>query len=222
MYQLLKGTSERAHSWSTSCKSMARPSPSNGPTKSPQPGTTLVPIKLRMSKGKSKWHAFDTPGVFLRHHELLHARRKHNIPLTKLKKPTTYNVAPGQSLFIGGLCRIDVGKENGLPSDRVLLTPFSAFDTHGISTSRAAEKFSRGMSSGKHVLCPIQGDLEPALSTSIGDLLETYGSVKHKQKMHRNVYARFITDIALPGVGGLAWPSQRSFRHNLWRYRAVA
>ena len=33
-----------------------------GPTKSPQPGTTLVPIKLRMSKGKSKWHAFDTPG----------------------------------------------------------------------------------------------------------------------------------------------------------------
>ncbi|WP_025729838.1 ribosome biogenesis GTPase YqeH [Atopobacter phocae] len=76
-------------------------------TTSYYPGTTLGRIEIPLADGES---LIDTPGI-IQPHQLAHAltadELKMIIPRKRLK-PVTYQLNSGQTLFIGGIARIDV------------------------------------------------------------------------------------------------------------------
>lgn len=70
------------------------------------PGTTLSTIEIPMEDGKS---IIDTPGI-INHHQMAHFVDKRDVRLImpdKEIKPKVYQVNEGQTLFFGGLARLD-------------------------------------------------------------------------------------------------------------------
>lgn len=75
-------------------------------TTSKFPGTTLDKIEIPLEDGHS---LIDTPGI-IHHHQMAHylgAKDLQIIAPQKEIKPKTYQLNPGQTLFLGGLARFD-------------------------------------------------------------------------------------------------------------------
>lgn len=75
-------------------------------TTSPFPGTTLNFIELPLDDGKS---LYDTPGI-INHHQMAHVVTYDELKMILPKKeikPKVYQLNEDQTLFIGGLARID-------------------------------------------------------------------------------------------------------------------
>lgn len=78
------------------------------------PGTTLDRIEIPLDKGSS---IIDTPGI-INEHQLVHYIDKQDFKVITPKKeikPTVYQLNPEQTLYVGGLVRIDFisGKRTG-------------------------------------------------------------------------------------------------------------
>ncbi|MDQ0254321.1 ribosome biogenesis GTPase YqeH [Evansella vedderi] len=70
------------------------------------PGTTLDMIDVPLDDGSS---LFDTPGI-INHHQMAHLLDKNELKVISPRKeikPTVFQLRSGQTLFMGGLARID-------------------------------------------------------------------------------------------------------------------
>lgn len=70
------------------------------------PGTTLDQIRIPLDDGT---FLIDTPGI-IHHHQIAHVLSEKDLNLVspqKELKPVTYQLNPGQTLFLGGIARFD-------------------------------------------------------------------------------------------------------------------
>ena len=73
------------------------------------PGTTLDRIEIPLDDGKAM---YDTPGI-INHHQMAHFVSKEDLKIITPKKeikPKVYQLNDGQTLFLGGLARLDFVK----------------------------------------------------------------------------------------------------------------
>ncbi|RHW71807.1 50S ribosome-binding GTPase [Trypanosoma brucei equiperdum] len=85
-------------------------------TTSSLPGTTVdaVAVRVSLSKGaeKGRAHLFDTPGLlphWHRHSPLTLLQMRRTL-IRKFRNPQCFILVPGNTLFLGGLCAVDVVK----------------------------------------------------------------------------------------------------------------
>ncbi|MFA5005976.1 MAG: ribosome biogenesis GTPase YqeH [Candidatus Izemoplasmatales bacterium] len=113
-------------------------------TVSSNPGTTIGLIGFPLSDGTM---IFDTPGVINKHqytHYLTRPSYKMTVPKKEIK-PLVFQLSEGQTLFFGGLARIDV--VSGETGDRINVVTYFAntLNVHRTKTERADEIFATKM-----------------------------------------------------------------------------
>ncbi|GMA47291.1 ribosome biogenesis GTPase YqeH [Tetragenococcus muriaticus] len=147
-------------------------------TTSKFPGTTLDKIEIPLEDGHS---LIDTPGI-IHHHQMAHylgAKDLQIIAPQKEIKPKTYQLNPGQTLFLGGLARFDF-----IQGEKSSFTAYVSNDllVHRTKLEKADQFYE------KHV-----GELlQPPRKDEIDDFPELVGfefSIKEK------------TDIVFAGLG---------------------
>lgn len=112
--------------------------PSDVVTVSSSPGTTIGIVGFPLLDGTM---IYDTPGVINKHqytHYLTRPSYKMTVPKKEIK-PLVFQLAEGQSLFFGGLARIDI--INGETGDKINVVTYFAntLNIHRTKTSRADE-----------------------------------------------------------------------------------
>ena len=110
-------------------------------TVSSNPGTTIGLIGFPLSDGTM---IFDTPGVINKHqytHYLTRPSYKTTVPKKEIK-PLVFQLSEGQTLFFGGLARIDI--INGETGDRINVVTYFAntLNVHRTKTERADELYA--------------------------------------------------------------------------------
>lgn len=142
------------------------------------PGTTLDKIEIPLDDGRA---LIDTPGIIHRHQmaHYLGAKDLKIVTPHKEIKPKTYQLNPGQTLFLGGLARFDF-----IQGEK---SPFTAYLSNDLEIHRTklekADEFYQ-----KHV----GGLLQPPRSSEVADFPELVRyefSIKEK------------TDIVFSGLG---------------------
>ncbi|MDD3478477.1 MAG: 50S ribosome-binding GTPase, partial [Candidatus Izemoplasmatales bacterium] len=115
--------------------------PTDVVTVSSQPGTTIGLIGFPLLDGTM---IFDTPGVINKHqytHYLTRPSYKMTVPKKEIK-PLVFQLNEGQTLFFGGLARLDV--INGETGDKVNIVTYFAntLNIHRTKTSRADDLYA--------------------------------------------------------------------------------
>jgi len=110
-------------------------------TVSSNPGTTIGLIGFPLNDGTK---IFDTPGVINKHqytHYLTRPSYKMTVPKKEIK-PLIFQLSEGQTLFFGGLARIDI--INGETGDRINVVTYFAntLNVHRTKTDRADELYA--------------------------------------------------------------------------------
>jgi len=110
-------------------------------TVSANPGTTIGIIGFPLSDGTM---IFDTPGVINKHqytHYLTRPSYKMTVPKKEIK-PLVFQLSEGQTLFFGGLARIDI--VSGETGDRINVITYFAntLNVHRTKTERADDLYA--------------------------------------------------------------------------------
>ncbi len=110
-------------------------------TVSSNPGTTIGIIGFPLSDGTM---IYDTPGVINKHqytHYLTRPSYKMTVPKKEIK-PLVFQLSEGQTLFFGGLARLDV--ISGETGDRINVVTYFAntLNVHRTKTERADEIYA--------------------------------------------------------------------------------
>jgi hypothetical protein len=110
-------------------------------TVSSNPGTTIGLIGFPLNDGTK---IYDTPGVINKHqytHYLTRPSYKLTVPKKEIK-PLIFQLSEGQTLFFGGLARIDI--INGETGDRINVVTYFAntLNVHRTKTDRADELYA--------------------------------------------------------------------------------
>ncbi|MGX7091292.1 ribosome biogenesis GTPase YqeH [Hutsoniella sourekii] len=164
-------------------------------TTSNHPGTTLDLIEIPLTED----HAIiDTPGI-IRSSQLAHYLNREDLQAVlpkKTFKPKTFQLNPGQTIFVGGLARIDFTQ-----GDRSALTFYMANDLymHRTKTERADEVYQ------KHA----------------GDLLSPPSqAVPSDQWVKQSIRLNGQEDVAISGLGWLT--SNQAVDLDVWTYQGVS
>ncbi|REJ28227.1 MAG: ribosome biogenesis GTPase YqeH [Caldibacillus debilis] len=125
-----------------------------GITTSFYPGTTLNIIEVPLEDGKT---LYDTPGI-INHHQMAHYVGKRDLKIITPKKeikPKIYQLNDGQTLFFGGLARLDF-----LKGERTPFTCYLSNDllVHRTKLERADELYENQR--GKLLSPPGEEDLD--------------------------------------------------------------
>lgn len=177
-------------------------------TTSPVPGTTLGIISGPLP---SSGRVHDTPGIVVDEakqrlfEQLASGGSKEMaavIPGAAPIPPQTYRVYPGQSLYFGGLARLDYTH----PVDEVamLFTWIGPLQLHRTRTSRADELFERHAGG---MLAPARGPLSNAVVTRTSDWATPHdgkGNPQATRRRRQTRTRRALFDVALSGLGFLA------------------
>lgn len=102
------------------------------------PGTTLDMIDVPLDDGSN---LFDTPGI-INHHQMAHLVDKEELKIITPKKevkPKIFQLTSGQTLFLGGLARVDFN--NGEPQSFVVYVS-NDLHIHRTKTEKADELYS--------------------------------------------------------------------------------
>jgi ribosome biogenesis GTPase YqeH len=110
-------------------------------TVSSNPGTTIGLMGFPLNDGTM---IFDTPGVINKHqytHYLTRSSYKMTVPKKEIK-PLVFQLSEGQTLFFGGLARIDI--ISGETGDRINVVTYFAntLNVHRTKTERADELYA--------------------------------------------------------------------------------
>lgn len=196
-------------------------------TTSPLPGTTLGVVAAPLTQHS---RVYDTPGVITHpaKQALLEelgrrggAKALRNIvcPSKRLRQ-RHYRLAPGRSLFLGGLARLDYANEEGGDRD-ILISTTSPLPVHLTSTARAEEVFNSHVGDGRVAglggfLTPTSGPLQEQLqwelrtfAPAVMDQLEREGHARvsgnPRRTRHRrqNRLRRCLVEVSLGGFGWL-------------------
>lgn len=158
------------------------------PTTSPIPGTTLSIVSIPIGKGA---FLFDTPGIKNPNNlsNLLTPKEVKTV-LPKRLKPVCYSMVPGQTLFFGGLVRIDFleGKRSN-----IVVWISSAIELHPTKTKFADELFKKHFKQGKILLPPVpeNEEIKGLESQTVFD-------------MNGGGFQKACQDIAIPGLGWIS------------------
>lgn len=172
------------------------------------PGTTVEMVKIPLEsmsdlfESRAKAHtskgAFlvDTPGM-MAENSILNLLNYEELRLVIPKndmKPLTYDIGPGQTLFIGGLGRIDYVKG----TENVMFTTFLSrmLPVHRCKTIRAEEIYEKHLGVNPKILFPPLGEerAKDFPKLEVAEELTIQGSSLR----------RSITDIVFPGIGWVA------------------
>lgn len=111
------------------------------------PGTTLDMIDVPLDDGS---FLYDTPGI-INHHQIAHLLDKHELKVITPKKeikPKVFQLKPEQSLFFGGLARLDF--QSGSPQSFIVYTS-NELVIHRTKTEKADELYDNHAG---HMLSP--------------------------------------------------------------------
>ncbi|CAL5226853.1 g9719 [Coccomyxa viridis] len=177
-------------------------------TTAPLPGTTLGMLKVP-GLMPARCKMFDTPGVPHAHQlssRLNPEEVKMLLPRRKLK-PRTFRAAVGQTIFVGGVLRVDV---QDTPGATLYVTVWASDELicHFGKTESADERYQQNMGSM----------LAPPLSAehSLGPL------VPHRVTVEGSSWRESSTDIAIAGVGWLGIGVSGSASFDVWTHDGVA
>ncbi|MFN2745248.1 MULTISPECIES: ribosome biogenesis GTPase YqeH [Bacillus] len=123
-------------------------------TTSQYPGTTLDAIEIPLDDGSSM---YDTPGI-INHHQMAHYVAKRDLKILSPKKelkPRTFQLNDGQTLFFGGLSRLDF--ESGDRSPFVCYMP-NELNIHRTKLENADQLYEKH--AGDMLAPPAKEDLE--------------------------------------------------------------
>ncbi|KDO26649.1 hypothetical protein SPRG_08053 [Saprolegnia parasitica CBS 223.65] len=198
-------------------KQLSKGAPSKHMTTSALPGTTLAVSPIPVVIGQKPCNVLDTPGLIVdkkrqRLVEILSQpgcmELTNAIPGNKL--PTTiYKVAPGRSLFLGAMLRMDY--ENALSTkgkNELLFTWYGVLPGHLSKTEHADDTFMKhagGLLSPPRGLDAISltGPLLPHNSSvKLSDFITT--DVKTKSKLAKRPKRTTLVELVVPGFGWLA------------------
>ena len=149
-------------------------------TISPYPGTTLGAVSVTLPDGTT---VVDTPGLLGRHRladRVCPVSLKQIMPAERLR-PRVYQLNPGQTLFLGGLARLDFVR--GAPQPFVVYTA-NQLRVHRTKSERADELYERQR--GDLLTPPCGG-----CSEDLGRLLPRRMSFEEGQPV----------DVVFPGLG---------------------
>lgn len=121
------------------------------------PGTTLDRIEIPLENGH---HLVDTPGI-MTNNQLASRLKSKDLDLVSPKKPlkpATYQLLPGNTIFIGGLGRIDYLKG---PSTSFTIYAARGVKLHRTKTSNADEFFKKHV--GELLTPPVNENYLPIL-----------------------------------------------------------
>ena len=188
-------------------------------TTSPLPGTTLGVVAAPLTQHS---RVYDTPGVITdpARHALLEAvaskggagALKALACPTKPLKAQHFRLAPGRSVFLGGLFRIDYDSE--FDGVHVIATVFSQLPVHITSTDKADELFQTAAGTR---LVPSTGDMEESLEAGFMDFVPRVaehvaehgharmsGNDGRTRRRRQERTRRAVMDVSL---GGMGWVS---------------
>ncbi|EIE24775.1 hypothetical protein COCSUDRAFT_10321, partial [Coccomyxa subellipsoidea C-169] len=182
--------------------------PRNELTTAALPGTTLGMLKVP-GLMPPRCNMFDTPGVphdFQLSSRLSADEVKLLLPKRRLK-PRTFRAAAGQTVFVGGVARIDVLTS---PGATLYLTVWASDDLtcHFGKTEGAEERYEKSL--GTMLVPPLEqehklGPLVPCQVTAQG-----------------TNWRQSSTDIAVAGLGWFAVGVSGEAEFNVWTHEGVA
>lgn len=147
-------------------------------TTSNHPGTTLDMIRVPVNE---QYAIIDTPGIIHRTQLGLHLNReelKMVLP-NKLMKPTTFQLNPNQTIFIGGIARVDFNK-----GER---TSFTFYVSNDMYLHRTKTENADGF---------YQAHIGELLQPPFKENVDSFGTLSP-----RTIQLKAVQDIAISGLG---------------------
>ena len=145
-------------------------------TTSVYPGTTLGRISTKLKRSNTTVEINDMPGIYHPDqllHQLASIKELSAAVPSKAIQPTRYRLKSGQSLYLGGLVRIDV-EAAALVSLDVFVS--SKLSQHRCSTAKAQELYKKHLGSPARLLVPPFGENAHERLLPLERALEIQGS----------------------------------------------